>query len=296
MYFQPPINIYAAESTVTTLDSPIQPFSVTQSISTSPILNNLATDFAARVNFQYTDEQLETLNDFYTLPNVNTSYFALEDRFFAALAPSEVTQLTNFLNTFPTTNAIIDPADLNLTLISTSSDRDVYQIPDLPFVLKAQYGTQRITIRSQFADLILPYIEFFYSNPMQDQTYESDKRHFFQIQRLCDSIAINNPLDETALKKELNRAFVNRVASKGVAINFALAVLVEYGPDYLNSYLDSINLAYDHPISSTNWGYYNNKPVIFDAGPVVSDRVIGSSAADDVTASLTQEEEAAQDE
>lgn len=159
----------------------------------------------------------------------------------------------------------IDPIELKLKDYNSGSDRYVYITKHPQILLKSMFGPQDVSIPSKFENLFVPFYGFEFPVPLQDPLYEEEGRPFgqFQLKVEVPYIFGTDFMQTRALQRE--------VQSVGCDVNFAKAVIKEYGLDFFTDFISTIKLEEYFRLmpSRGNWGYLDGKPVIFDYGVII---------------------------
>ena len=157
----------------------------------------------------------------------------------------------------------IDPIDLKLRYISTGSDRIVYATKHPNIYLKAAFGPQEIIIPDDFDFLYLPVFEFKFPVPLQDPNYQ-EGRTYGQFQLKV------TPYYNYKQQYAPTRALQKKLQDIGCDIGFANAVIKSYGLDTLEKWIETFSqYSGQRAPSSQNWGYLDDKPIIFDYGRII---------------------------
>lgn len=157
----------------------------------------------------------------------------------------------------------IDPIELKLKQVSEGSDRIVYETKHPEILLKAAFGPQQMVIPTDFEFLYLPVYEFQFPVPLQDPNYQ-DGRAWGQFQlKITPYVNYKQSYMPT-------RNMQKAIHSVGCDVGFAKAIITHYGQEVLDGWISAFK-QYNgmRAPSSQNWGYYNEKPIIFDYGMVI---------------------------
>lgn len=154
-------------------------------------------------------------------------------------------------------------------LIGKGSDKDVYETPIENILLKTTIGRQKAQIPKNWSHLFLPILEFKLPQPVRAGNDEEIKKHLTrihywgQLQLKCILPEINNiylediALDQFVYGSCMNKDFIQ-----------ALIDCYNYSSDEIKSFISDFQEAGLGAVSSKNWGYLNEKPIIFDVGVI----------------------------
>jgi hypothetical protein len=157
----------------------------------------------------------------------------------------------------------IDPVDLRLIEEGRGGDRVIYKTKHPDILLKAAFGPQEVIIPDDFDFLYLPFFEFQFPTPLQDPDFQ-DGRTWGQFQL---RISPHRPWGQQYAP---TRALQSKIQAIGGDIGFSLALIKHYSLDVLEEWLMAFKqYSGMRAPSSQNWGWLNQKPIIFDCGRII---------------------------